>query len=109
MTIIYTKQIITMQCYTQIDGENDVVFKINWALLGQENQYSSRIVCATEVAYTGKEPFTPYSNLTEAQVTAWIDEYTSPELMASYEALIAENIEQQKLVVTLSLPWQQTV
>jgi hypothetical protein len=39
MTITYTKQITSLECYAQIDGETDVVFTINWILYGNEDVY----------------------------------------------------------------------
>lgn len=109
MTIIYNKQIVSLQCYSEIDGESDVVFTINWYLLGNEGVYSSNIFCSTEVPYTAGQSFIPYTDLTEAQVIAWIDEYTTPEWMNSYENTIANNIEQQKTIVTPPLPWLPTL
>ena len=109
MTIVYSKQIISLQCYAQIDGETDVVFTINWNLVGNESVYSSSLLCATQVPYVAGQPFIPYADLTEAQVLAWINEYTTPEWMASYEGTIASNIETQKEVVTPPLPWQPTL
>lgn len=109
MTIIYTKQIISLECYADIDGEADVVFTINWNLYGNENIYSASVPCTTKVPYVAGQPFIPYADLTETQVIAWIDEYTTPETMASYENIIATNIEKQKVVVTPPLPWQPTV
>ena len=106
MTIIYSKQIVSLKCYPEIDGEPDVVFTINWHLLGNEGVYSSNVFCATEVPYTAGQSFIPYTDLTEAQVIAWIDEHTTPECMDSYESTIANNIQQQKNVVTPSIPWQ---
>ena len=108
MTITYTKQITSLECYAQIDGETDVVFTINWILYGNEDVYFSSLICATPVPYISGQTFIPYVDLTETQVLTWIDDYTTSEWMSSYEATIATNIEQQKVVVTPPLPWQPT-
>lgn len=109
MAIVYSKQIISLQCYAQIDGETDVVFTINWVLYGNEGIYSSSLLCATPVPYVAGQTFIPYADLTEAQVLAWINEYTTPEWMSSYEKTIADNIEQQKVIVTPPLPWEPSL
>jgi hypothetical protein len=109
MTIIYSKQIVSLQCYVEIDGESDVVFTINWNLIGNEDVYSSSLPCATSLTYTAGQTFIPYAELTEEQVLTWINEYTTPEWMTSYENTIASNIEQQKLVVKPPLPWQPSL
>jgi len=109
MTIIYSKQIVSLQCYAEIDGESDVVFSINWNLVGNEGVYSSSLPCVTLLTYTAGQTFIPYAELTEEQVLTWINEYTTPEWMTSYETTVASNIEQQKLVVKPPLPWQTSL
>jgi len=105
MTITYTKQIGSMSCYSQIDGESDVVFTINWTLLGNEGTLSASLLCGTSVPYVAGQPFIPYADLTEEQVLSWIETYTPEALMESYYQNIADSIEQQKVVVTPPLPW----
>ena len=98
-----------MSCYSQIDGESDVVFTINWALLGNEGVLFASLPVGTTVPYIAGQPFVPYADLTEAQVLTWIDEYTDPAMMESYYTNIADKIEEQKVIVTPPLPWQPTL
>jgi hypothetical protein len=105
MTITYAKVINSLYCYSQIEGESDVVFTINWNMTGIEENFFSSVMCITSVPYAAGQQFIPYADLTEEQVLSWINEYTTPEDMASYERSIFDNIEQQKVVVTPPLPW----
>lgn len=105
MSIAYEKEIVSLDCYSQLDSETDVVFTINWLLVGVENPYTYKLACSVSVPYVAGQPFTPYNELTQQQVTAWIDEYTVPEMMASYELAVAKGIEQQKEIVSPPLPW----
>jgi len=105
MTITYTKVIDSLTCYAEIDNETDVVFTINWTLNGNEGVLYAGYPCTTSVPFTAGETFVPYADLTEQQVLDWIEEYTDPEIMASYYQYIYNSIEQQKLVVTPPLPW----
>lgn len=107
MAITYTKVINQLTCYSEVDGETDVVFTINWTLFGNEGTLSASGYYGTSVPLNTGEPFIPYADLTQEQVLAWIDEYTDPTLMASYYQYIADKIEEQKIVVTPPLPWQQ--
>jgi hypothetical protein len=109
MAITYTKVINSLTCYSDIDGETDVVFTINWNLNGNEGNLYASYPCATSIPYTAGQPFIPYADLTQEQVLAWIDEYTDPDMMASYYQYISDNIEQQKVVVTPPLPWLPTL
>lgn len=96
---------MSLDCYSMIDGQKDVVFKIVWQLLGADGALYSAIPATTEVPYIAGQPFTPFNQLTEAEVIAWIDQYTSPEQIAYWELAIAENIEKQRDIVAPPLPW----
>lgn len=105
MAITYTKVINQLTCYSEVDGETDVVFTINWTLFGNEGTLSASGYYGTSVPLNTGEPFIPYADLTQEQVLAWIDEYTDPEVLASYYQYVADKIEEQKVVVTPPLPW----
>lgn len=106
MAITYTKYITSLGCYTQIDGQQDVVFTISWQLGGADGVFNNIVLCNTSVPYVAGQPFTPYADLTEAQVMAWIDQYTPPEQMAIWEENVANNIAVQKEIQYPPLPWQ---
>jgi hypothetical protein len=52
-------------------------------------------------------PFTPYADLTEAQVIGWVQDAMGEEVVAGYEANVAQQIADQinPPVVTPPLPW----
>jgi hypothetical protein len=105
MTITYTKAINTMSCYTQIDGQTNVVFTIQWVLVGAEDTYLASAPAITNVPYVAGDPFIPYADLTETEVNAWIDQYTTAEQMALLEQQVADSIAQQKAIQYPPLPW----
>lgn len=105
MTIAYTKQIISMQAYKDIDGETNVVFNITWNLIGEENEFTSMCPAATYVPYTAGQPFTPYDQLTQAQVIAWIDEYTPLAQMQQYQNTVSFSLQQKQQQDSPALPW----
>lgn len=106
--ITYTKVIISMQAYKEIDGETNVVFGINWNLAGEENGFTASCPATTNVPYTAGQPFTPYADLTQAEVLAWIDQYTPLAQMQSFQNTIAFALQQQQQQETPSLPWVPT-
>lgn len=106
MAITYTKIVVSMGCYAQIDGETDVVFTIIWQLNGTEDIFNCTIPCKTEVPYVAGQPFIPYADLTQDQVLAWIDQYTPTEQMAIWVQAISDNIATQKEIKYPPLPWQ---
>lgn len=108
MTVSYTKTINSMQAYKDIDGETNVVFSIMWNLVGEENGFTTSCPATTYVPYTAGQPFTPYEELTQAQVSVWIDEYTPLIQMQQYQSMVAYSLQQMQNVETPSLPWNPT-
>jgi hypothetical protein len=108
MTVAYTKTINSMQAYKDIDGETNVVFSIMWNLVGEENGFTTSCPATTYVPYVAGQPFTPYADLTQAQVLAWIDEYTPLIQMQQYQGMVAYSLQQMQNVETPSLPWNPT-
>jgi hypothetical protein len=103
--VTYTKTISSMQAYKEIDGESNVVFGIMWNLVGTENGFTVSAPAETYVPYTAGQPFTPYADLTQAQVFAWIDQYTPLTQMQSYQNTVAFALQQQQQQETPPLPW----
>jgi len=105
MTITYTKIINSMGCYAQIDGQTNVVFTIQWSLVGTEDSYTANVPCSTAVPYVAGDTFIPYADLTQDEVLAWIDQYTPAEQITALENQIVDNIAKQKEVTYPTLPW----
>lgn len=103
--ITYTKTIDSMQAYKEIDGEANVVFGIFWNLIGTENGFTASCPATTYVPYTAGQAFTPYAELTQAQVFAWIDQYTPLAQLQSFQNTIAFALQQQQQQETPTLPW----
>ena len=97
-------QITSMPAYSQIDGETDVVFQVNWGCEGIDDRLSATTVGSVPVAYTAGSPFTPYDQLTQEQVWGWVNpQIDRPEIEANLQALI--DAQKNPPVVTPPLPW----
>jgi hypothetical protein len=105
MTVVYTKKIDAMQAYKDIDGETDVVFSIMWSLVGEENGFTTSCPATTNVPYIAGQTFTPFSELTKAEVESWIDQYTTLAQMQQYQNSVAFSLLQQQQQVVPNLPW----
>lgn len=104
--INYTKKINSLESYKSIDGLSDVVFNIQWTLVGEEDQVTGSCPANTFVPYIAGQSFTPYSELTPQQINNWIDVYTPILIMQQYKATVDLSIYQQKQVVTPPIPWE---
>jgi hypothetical protein len=107
MTITYTWNVVQLDCYPQYDGETDVVFTVHWTLTGTDGTYTGSAYGSQAVTIDPDVPFTPYPDLTEAQVIGWVQAAMGPEEVAALEFNIAGQIGNQVAppVVTPPLPW----
>ena len=97
-------QIVSMPAYSQIDGQSDVVFEVNWQCQAQDGAYSATSAGAVPVTYIAGSPFTPYADLTQEQVWGWVNpQIDRPEIEANLQALI--DAQKTPSVVTPPLPW----
>ena len=82
----------------------DVVITTDWRCNGTQDQYSGTCYGSCSFAPPSGE-FTPYEDLTEAQVLNWC--YSNGVDQAAIEANVTQQIENQinPPVVTLPLPW----
>lgn len=109
MAITYTWSVVQMDAYPEEDGETDVVFNVHWTLAGIDGTYQGYAYGSVGVTVDPAEPFTPYADLTQAQVIGWVQDALGEEQVASYEANVAQQIEDQinPPVVTPPLPWAE--
>ena len=97
-------QIVSMEAYPQAEGEQDVVFTVNWSCSVTKGPFRPMASGAVLVTYTAGEPFTPYDQLTQEQVWGWINpSIDRPAVEANLQAMI--DAQKNPPVVTPPLPW----
>jgi hypothetical protein len=96
-----------MDAYPEYEGEADVVFTVHWTLTGTDETYVGSVYGSVGVSLDEGATFTPYEDLTEAQVIGWVQDALGAEQVAAYEANVAQQIADQidPPVVTPPLPW----
>ena len=109
MSIVNTWNVVSMDAYPELDGQADVVFTCHWVLSGTDGTYNGSVYGSVGVTLDPDAPFTPYASLTQAQVVGWVQDALGEEQVASYEANVAQQIENQinPPVVTPPLPWSE--
>lgn len=107
MAVTYTWSVVQMDAYPEEGGETDVVFNVHWTLAGIEQTYQGYAYGSQGVSVDSSAPFTPYADLTQAQVIGWVQSALGAEQVAAYEANVATQIADQidPPVVTPPLPW----
>lgn len=107
MPITNTWTVVQMDCYPEYDNHTDVVFTVHWILSGTDGTYNGSVYGSVGVTVDEGSTFTPYEDLTEAQVIGWVQDALGEEQVAAYEANVAQQIADQAdpPVVTPPLPW----
>lgn len=101
-----------VNCYPERNGLPNVVFHTHWRLFSEEivddKVYSATCYGSLDLPLPESEgSFTPFDQLTEAQVLQWVKEALGEEIVANNEANMATQITTQKNppVVSPALPW----
>ena len=96
-----------LDCYPEKEGETDVVVRAHWTLTDTDGLYSGKVYGVQSIKLNPNEPFTPYDQLTETQVVGWVQNAMGAEQVATYQANVLKQIENQKNppIVTPPLPW----
>ena len=92
------------------DGQSNVVVSIVWNYGATDGIHvSTNPPGFTNVTYIPGEQFTPFENLTEADVINWVlSSWTSDQLQANQQTLINSITAQQAAQVKiLPLPWNK--
>lgn len=107
MVITYTWNITQLECYPQTAGQTNVVCKAQWTLNGSYADYTNSLSGEAPFVYSEGSSYTPYDQLTEAQVIQWVQNSLGAQFVADAEHSIAENIQaaMSPLPVTPPLPW----
>jgi hypothetical protein len=105
-----TWSVINMQCYPQKDGETNVVFNVNWQCQAVQDKdgvpYGAVQSGSAACTLDPSAPFTPYGQLTEAQVLGWVFAVIN---QGEVEAQVVNDLNAilNPPVVQNQLPWYQ--
>jgi len=103
MPVSYTLKVTQLDCLPQAEGQSDVVYQVHWAYTGVLGSETCGYGGKTTLTYEAGAPFTPYNELTEAQVAGWVMGAWTPEEKAHYEGII-----EGQILPKTPLPWGAT-
>lgn len=98
-----------MNCYPTHNNQTDVVFNVHWRVNATDGVRNATNYGTQDIIYIADSPYTPYANLTQSQVIDWVKEAMGDERVASIEANIDAQIQQQitPTIVNLPPPWSE--
>jgi len=105
MAVTLTWGIAAMECFARLGEYNDVVFKVSWTLTALDDATGNTATTQgmQPVPIDPTAPFTPYADLTEAQVIAWVQTGLGTALVAQYEADVTNQVDPE--IIFPDLPW----
>jgi hypothetical protein len=101
----FTTTITQMYTLPQVDGQADVVVNVNYLLTGVDGANTANIQFNQQYTVQQGEEFTPYSQLTEAQVIGWADPQTVSNMQACVQGQIDSIVNPPVSPTSQALPW----
>jgi hypothetical protein len=103
MSNTYTWSFPTLTAYPQAEGQTNVVYTVHWILTGTDGTYTGSVYGTVGLTYVAGSPYTPYADLTEAQVQGWTTAALGAEQVSALEANIDAQIQQQITPTSVNL------
>lgn len=109
MAITYNWTVAQLDAYPTYENHTDVVFTVHWRMDGTDGEHTAGVYGSVGLTLDPEATFTPYADLTEAQVVGWVKDALGEEQVAGYEANVAAQIDAlvNPPVVTPPLPWSE--
>jgi len=107
MANTYTWIISQLECYPQYEGHTDVVFTVHWRRQATDGTHMADVYGSQVVALVPNAPFTPFAQITKAQVEGWLEDAMGTERVADLDATLDKQIESEKNppIARPALPW----
>ena len=101
----FTTTVIAMYTLPQVDGQTDVVVTVQYNVAGTEGEYSANFGFSESYTIQQGGSFTPYADLTEAQVVGWIPEADLANAQACVQGQLDSMISPPVSPTSQALPW----
>ena len=101
----FTTTITNLYTLPQVDGQTDVVVNVLFNVAGIDGQYEANIDGSQRCTLTPGQAFTPYDQLTQAQVIGWLDPQMISNSQACVQGQINSMITPPVSPTNQALPW----
>ena len=102
---IFATTVTQMFTLPQEAGQTDVVVNVNYLTTGVDGTYTAEIGFSQQYTIQQGEAFTPYAQLTQAQVVGWVDPQTISNMEACVQGQIDSMITPPVSPASQPLPW----
>ena len=101
----FTTTVQTMYTLPQVEGQTDVVVNVNYLVTGVDGANTANIGFSQQFTIQQGEAFTPYAQLTQAQVVGWADPQTVSNMQACVQGQIDSMVNPPVSPTSQALPW----
>jgi len=101
----FTTTIKAMYTLPQVEGQTDVVVNAMWEVTGVQDTYTASIDGNSQFTITQGAGFTPYADLTQAQVIGWIPAEQITSAQACVQGQIDSMVTPPVSPSSQALPW----
>ena len=101
----FTTTVTQMYTLPQEAGQTDVVVNVNYFVNGVDGANTANIGFSQQFTIQQGGSFTPYAQLTEAQVVGWADPQTEANMQACVQGQIDSMINPPVSPTAQALPW----
>jgi hypothetical protein len=101
----FTTTVTAMYTLPQVEGQTDVVVNVQYNVSGTDGTHTANIGLSEQYTIEQGGSFTPYSQLTEAQVIGWIPASALANAEACVQGQINSMITPPVSPTSQALPW----
>ena len=101
----FTTTVTQMYTLPQVEGQTDVVVNVQYLITGVDGANTADIGFSQQFTIQQGEAFTPYAQLTQAQVVGWADPQTVSNMQACVQGQIDSMVNPPVSPTSQALPW----
>ena len=107
----YTWNITQLDCYPNAEGQTNLVFNVHWNVTATDGTNTTNVYGVQPLTYVAGSQFTPFANLTQAEVIGWIQSAMGNEQITAIQTNLDIKINElaNPTVITPKLPWAQSI
>jgi hypothetical protein len=102
----FTTTVQYMFTLPQVDGHTDVVVTVFYNVSGTDGVYTAYVELTNQYTVQQGGTFTPYDQLTEAQVVSWIPQDQLTNAQANVQSQLNSMANPPIVPTSQSLPWE---
>ena len=101
----FTTTVTQMYTLPQVEGQTDVVVNVQYLVSGVDGANTADIGFSQQFTIQQGEAFTPYAQLTQAQVVGWADPQTVSNMQACVQGQLNSIVNPPVSPTSQALPW----